>query len=290
MKTNLTLFLKTIAIVLLAQNIVWAQDKNKLSQKNVDNAVVMTWNKNTPEQEMKDDIKALKENNGVTINYSEVKRNEKGEIIAIKVSYIDQEGNTGSQSYNGKNPIDPIKFHKNKNTIGFGESNSMGMAFGNFDWKNFGEQFKAMDMDKLNPDNFNFNFSDNNSDKSSISKSKSKIIIKKDGKAPLIIEDGEIKEGGEGYSKEELEELKKGNSFKFNNGGSMKMDLFSDDFDSNEKNSFDDLKKQMEKMQKQLDQLSPTKDQKEKSDTNKSEDKEQKTSKKAKTVIKTYQI
>jgi hypothetical protein len=64
--------------------------------------LLMTWNKNTPESEMKDDIDALKKN-GVTIKYSNVKRNDKGEITALKVEYKDSEGNTGSTEYNGKN-------------------------------------------------------------------------------------------------------------------------------------------------------------------------------------------
>ena len=66
--------MKTIYLlvaILFFQNTIFAQDN--FNQINADNAVYMTWNKTTPDQEMKDDVKALRDNNGVTIKYSNVK-------------------------------------------------------------------------------------------------------------------------------------------------------------------------------------------------------------------------
>jgi hypothetical protein len=277
---------QAVLFAVFFQSNSYAQDK--FSAINEDQDIYMTWNKSTPEQEMNDDIKALKKA-GVTIKYTDVKRNEKGEIVALKVEYADQKGNSGAQEYNGKNPINTIKFYKSKNEIGFGEPSNRGLAFTDFDLNDsFGPNFKSlkdkMQMGKINPDAFNFNFSDENGS------SKSKIIIKKDGKEPLVIENGEVTKGGEGYTKEEIEQIKKDNTFKFNNGGSMKMDLLSDDFDSEASPNFEDLKKQMEKMQKQLDQLAPLKEKEKENSNSKREDKEKKVTKKSATVTKSYKI
>jgi hypothetical protein len=279
-----SLFTPTVLFAVFFQAGTYAQDK--FSAINEDQDIYMTWNKNTPEQEMNDDIMALKKA-GVTIKYTNVKRNEKGEIVALKVEYMDQKGNSGAQEYNGKNPINTIKFYKSQNEIGFGEPSNQGLAFGDFNESfvpNFNGLKDRIHMDKINPEAFNFSFSDGNSS------SKSKIVIKKDGKEPLIIEDGEVIKGGEGYSEEEIEQIKKDNTFKFNKGGTMKMDLFSDDFDSAVRPNFEDLKKQMEKMQKQLDQLAPLKENEKVKSDNKTEDKDKKTSKKTTTINKTYKI
>lgn len=279
------LFLKTTLFAVLFQVNAFAQGKHSDIDKYQD--IYMTWNKTTPEQEMNDDIKALKEAD-VTIKYSNVKRNEKGEIVAIKVEYSDQNGNSGAQEYNGKNPINTIKFYKSKSEIGFGEPSNRGLAFNHFDFNesfgpNFDELKEKLQQHRMNPEAFSFNFSDEPSS------SKSKIIIKKDGKEPLVIEDGEVIKGGEGYTEEEIEQIKKDNTFNLKKGGSMKMDLFSDDFDSDVSPNFEDLKKQMEKMQKQLDQLAPSKEN-EKSKTENKKEEDKKSTKKTTASSKTYKI
>ena len=67
----------SLLLLLLLVSVFQLNAQQNLNQKVTDNTVVMTWNKNTAEQEMKDDIKALKTNNGVTIKYSNLKRNSK---------------------------------------------------------------------------------------------------------------------------------------------------------------------------------------------------------------------
>jgi hypothetical protein len=249
MKTKLSKLLMIFTtLMLFVSSKNSAQDK-MLSDNQVNDNVVMTWNKNTPEQEMLDDIKALKQNNGVTIKYSNLKRNIKGEITAIKIEYKDQDGNSGMQEYNGKNAIAPIQFYKNNTQIGFGGSNNSGFAMNGFDFNDIQQPFMKQ-----------FNFDDNNSQSFDFSdegkpnmKSKSKIIIKKDGKKPLVIEDGEVIEGGEGYSKDELNKIKSEQKFKLNDDGVKHLD-----FNFNSDNL--DMKKimqQMEKLQSQMLQLNP---------------------------------
>ncbi len=119
MNTKLNL---ALAFFIIATLTVFSQEKKPfvLKQNKDKGDVVMTWNKNTPEQEMKDDIKALAEHE-VTISYSDVKRNSKGEITAIKVTYADAKGNKGSLEMDNQKPINTIKFFKQGDEVGFGE-------------------------------------------------------------------------------------------------------------------------------------------------------------------------
>jgi hypothetical protein len=249
-----------LALIALTFQFNFAQKGKMLSQNFDNNGVVMTWNKDTPETEMQDDIKALRKNNGVTIEYSKLKRNDKNEIIALRIEYKDNDGNSGSQEYNGKNPIDGIRFHKDANGIGFGESQqNMGMAFNNFDFGDLQKQFgNRIQMDTLGSNrNFSFKFNDAESPRM---KKKSKIIIQKDGKKPLIIEDGKVIEGQDDYSKEEIEKIQ--NENKINSGdGNLNFNFNADDFD------LGNLKEQMEKMQSQLQKIMPNGDENSKSDT-----------------------
>ncbi len=231
--------------------------QNSFNQTSKDNSVVMTWNKNTPEQEMKDDIKALKANNGVTIKYSNVKRNSKNEITNLKIEYSDNEGNSGSQEYNNKNAIPEIKFYKMNVEIGFGNpnNNSLGneMSFGNFDFNDLQKQFSnRIKIDTLG-DNKSFSFDLNDENAPKINK-KSKIIIQKDGRKPLVIEDGKVIEGENDYSKEEIEKIQNENKLNSDDNNGMKsfsFNLNGDDFDMG------NLKEQMQKMQDQIQKMMP---------------------------------
>lgn len=254
--------MKTIYLVLfsLAVQCNFAQDRKMIFDNN-NPGVVMTWNKDTPETEMQDDIKALRQNYGVNIEYSKLKRNDKNEIIALRIEYKDNDGNSGSQEYNGKNPIDGIRFHKDANGIGFGENQqNMRMAFNNFDFGDLQKQFSnRIQMDTIgNNKSFSFSFNDEASPKST---KKSKIIIQKDGKKPLIIEDGKVIEGQDDYSKEEIAKIQNENKMNSNDGN---LNFNSDEMD------LGNLKEQMEKMQRQLMKIMPEIDENSKSDTPKS--------------------
>jgi hypothetical protein len=158
-----------LMLVFAFQTQVFAQ--NNFNETTKDNSVVMTWNKNTPDQEMKDDIKALRENNGVTIKYSNLKRNSKNEITNLKIEYSDRDGNSGSQEYNNKNAIPEIQFYKKNGEIGFGNPNNNsvnnGMAFENFDFNDLQKQLsKRIKIDTIgNNKSFSFNLNDENEPK-----------------------------------------------------------------------------------------------------------------------------
>jgi DNA-binding protein YbaB len=234
----------SLLFIALFQCALFAQDKNASGKSNtqVDN-IFMTWNKDTPETEMKDDIKALKEH-GVTISYSDVKRNSKGEITAIKVDYTDKGGSKGSLALDNQKPINTIKFYKQDDEMGFGEPADSNFMTGN----NFAYGFNQNDMMKGFPFNgnedgspgqqFHYEFPNGNS----FGGSNSKIIIKKDGKKPLVIQDGTVIEGGDDYTKEELEDIKKNNK--------------TETFGSFGGQGFGNMDEQMKKLQEQMDEMS----------------------------------
>ena len=235
----------SLVFITLFQFTSFAQDKKSADSTNQksNNNIVMTWNKNTPESEMNDDIKALKDH-GVIISYSDVKRNSKGEITAIKVAYSDKNGSNGSMSLDNQKPINTIKFYKQDDEVGFGEPSGSdfmsGTALANgFNPNNMMKRFQfSDDKDSLPGQQYHFEFPNG----SSSGQSSSKIIIKKDGKKPLVIQDGTIVEGGDDYTKEELEDIKKNN----------KVESFS-----STDNAFGnmDMGEQMKKMQEQIDQM-----------------------------------
>ena len=235
------LFYSLLFVVLFQFNF-FAQDKKSAESSYSNGNIYMTWNKDTPESEMNDDIKALKEQ-GVTISYSNIKRNSKGEITAIKVDYADAGGSTGSLSLNNQKPINVIKVYKQDGEVGFGEPSGSDFTNGN----NFAYNFNPNDMmkgfqfngneDGLPGQQFHFEFPNG----SSFGESSSKVIIKKDGKKPLVLENGNIVEGGDDYTKEEIEEIKKNN----------KVESFS----NTEGQGFGNMEEQMKKMQEQLDDM-----------------------------------
>lgn len=240
MKTGI--FYSLICFVLFHLNVA-AQDQKSVSSDNI----VMTWNKDTPESEMNDDIKALKDH-GVTISYSDVKRNSKNEITAIKVEYTDKGGSKGSMAVDNQKPINTIKFYKQDDEMGFGEPSGSNFMNGN----NFTYGFNPNDMmhgfqfngneDGLPGQQFHFDFPNGNA----FGQSNSKVIIKNDGKKPLVIENGNVVEGGDDYTKEELEEIKKNNQAESFGGAGMQN--FGE-------NGFGNMQEQMKQMQDQINQM-----------------------------------
>jgi hypothetical protein len=230
----------------------YAQGKKYLvlpNKKPSDN-IVMTWNKNTPETEMNDDIKAIKEH-GVIISYSDVKRNAKGEITAIKVDYADKGGSKGSMTLDNQKPINTIKFYKQDDEVGFGEPSGSDFISGNALANGFnpngmmkGFSFND-DKDSLPGNQYHFEFPNGNA----FGQSNSKTIIQKDGKKPLVLENGNVVEGGDDYTKEELDDIKKNNKVEFYNGNEVPH------FDFGQSNGMGNLAEQMKKMQDQMNEL-----------------------------------
>ncbi len=234
MKRNL--FYLLVMIPLLPLTIFGQGTKSHpLQDKKPSDNIYMTWNKSTPETEMNDDIKALA-SHGVTISYSNVKRNDKGEITAIRVEYSDPNGNKGAMECDNKKPINTIKFFKQEDEVGFGDPEGSEMM----------KQFNLNDDNGGLPgQSFNYSFPNGNSS----GQSSSKIMIQKEGKKPLVLENGTVVEGGDDYTAQELEEIKKNNQAESFGGDQMQ------GFNFNQSDNFGDLAEQVKKMQEQMNQL-----------------------------------
>ena len=116
-----------IGFVFLFQIKIIAQEKvstNVISKQNSNQKAMLVIDKNTTDSSLKQFIIDMKNNDGVTLKISQVKRNSNGEITGIKVSFKDNEGNSGVNQVNSDKPIQPITFAKNtdkdgKTLIGF---------------------------------------------------------------------------------------------------------------------------------------------------------------------------
>ena len=82
--------------------------------------------KTTTDEEMKKDSEDLKKQ-GIDYKFSKVKRNSKGEIVAIKITFDNHEGSKGVSEINGDKAIDPIYFNTDKQfgKIGFAQAPDM---------------------------------------------------------------------------------------------------------------------------------------------------------------------
>ena len=258
MLRNSTLWKYSLALALtfLFQLTMVAQKPFNLTDDTHKDDVVMTWNKNTPESEMKDDIKALAEK-GITIKYNDVKRNSKEEIIEIAVSYSDRKGNKGNLEYHNQKPIPTIQFYKQGEEIGFGSASGINNNLASNDFFNgFGNPQDIMKqfnfgngMNDRNSQSFSFSFPDGATN----GQSKSKIMIQKDGKKPLVIEDGKVTEGGDDYTPEEIEKIKNENRVEsFSNEGSSEKE-----FDFRSPEGLENFKKQMDEMKSEMKGMNP---------------------------------
>lgn len=192
----------------------------------------ITWNKNTPEQQMKDDVKVFAEK-GVALKYSNVKRNDKNEIIAITISYKTKIGEKGSLRYDNIKPIADIKIYKQNNNVGFGQMPmlNVGVAISS----------NAEQEDALMK---NYKYSYPYEKTSGL---RTITSIQKTGKEPLIIEDGKVIEGGTDYTKEEIDEvIKRSNESSSGSGGYKQF---------NYKKGNQDFSEELQNIQKQLDDL-----------------------------------
>ena len=192
----------------------------------------VTWNKNTPEQQMKEDVKVFAKI-GVTLKYSNVKRNESNEIIAITISYKTKIGEKGSLSYDNIKPIGDIKIYKQNNEVGFGQT-PMFPASLTFS--------SSVDPEDTMMKNYKYSYPNEKPSGPRIITS-----IQRTGKEPLIIENGKVIEGGTDYTKEEIDEvIKQSNESSTGVAGYKQF---------NYKKGNRDFSQQLEQIQKQLDDL-----------------------------------
>ncbi|SPE78693.1 BlaR1 peptidase M56 [Flavobacterium columnare] len=259
-----------------------AQEKN-ITQSNSSDLYITT-DKNSSEQEIKEDIKIAKEKFGVVLKYSKIKRNTKGEITAIKIEYKDFEGKKGMTHIQGDDPIKPIYFHKTKNRVGFGKANeinsSKNLHKSNNENNSFGFSFLDPENDIIheseeiistpkNPDASN-KLEKKEADKSSLKNYNKSIIIKKqnNGKPEIIINGKTIETDSEEYKKA-LKDFNGNFEFNMQEDGPMVLKFNNEDifkFDSNEiekitKDALSNSQKQFSKLREKINSMRPKMDQ-----------------------------
>ena len=113
-----------IAFVFLFQIQVVAEEKSEKNSANAVSAIAVGYStdKNATDEEMKNDSKVAKEQLDIDYKFSNVKRNDKGEIIAIKIEYKTKEGKLGKIELDSENPIETIYFNADGNKVGFSKN------------------------------------------------------------------------------------------------------------------------------------------------------------------------
>lgn len=116
----LVAFVFVFQIKLVAQE---KAEKNSLKEEKV-KAICVGYetDKNATNEEMKNDTKLAKEQLGIDYKFSNVKRNDKGEIIAIKIEYKTKEGKSGKIELDSNNPIETIYFNAEEDKVGFSKN------------------------------------------------------------------------------------------------------------------------------------------------------------------------
>lgn len=100
---------------------VLAQEKQapKIEKRETTKKVIsVVIDKNTTDAEMKKDAEMLKNDFGVTLKVSKVKRNSNAEITGIKVDFKDKDGRKGTTQMQSDSPIQPIRFFKEMDETG----------------------------------------------------------------------------------------------------------------------------------------------------------------------------
>lgn len=109
-----------VCFIYLFQVKVVAQERIKLKENNnqnrtiVDSAVAVgegySINKHSTDEELKNDAASLMKDHNIDYKFSNIKRNDKDEIVAIKIEFNDNKGHKGEKVVNGTEPIKPIHF------------------------------------------------------------------------------------------------------------------------------------------------------------------------------------
>jgi hypothetical protein len=185
-----------IAFVILFQIEIIAQEKRNFttftSIGNPTKEVKVKIDKNSSEAKLKSEAKRLKEEHGITLKCSKVKRNSNGEITEIKVEYKDKNGNKGTSHIKGDEPIEPFVFFKNDNNLlGFAKAknNNIVVRNGAVVINNDLENLKALSkLDSLKNGDiaYGISLSDN-----LIVNDKNDIVVNV-GKNPKVIVNGKV--------------------------------------------------------------------------------------------------
>lgn len=176
------------AFVLYFQVKVVAQEKHSdtLFVNGMQHGVEIVVDKHTSDAELRQHTEDLKKNHGIKLRFSKVKRNASGEIVCIKAEFKDENGKKGSTMINGDKAIEPIRFYKTGNNVGFGHDRARFVRHMNLNRNSEPHRF-AISVGDAEGDNFDESFEidgDSSGDHhvvvKSIRKGKQKVIV--DGK------------------------------------------------------------------------------------------------------------
>ena len=148
-----------VSFMLLFQVETIAQVKENSQNNSIEAVVVASGfvtDKNASDAEMKTDTEELKKQ-GIEYKFSKVKRNNKGEIIAIKVEFNDNKGNKGVKEIKGDEPIEPIYFSTENGQIGFTSQPDLSDYIIDEELsKKFGTEIKVKKINEIGGSNFEF--------------------------------------------------------------------------------------------------------------------------------------
>ncbi|NRT17011.1 hypothetical protein HNP99_003385 [Flavobacterium sp. 28A] len=103
-----------VAFVFMFQIKVVAQEIKKITTNVNEQVIDRTIDKDATDVEIQQLTKLLKEAQDVDLIFSNLKRNAKGEITAIKLTFNDKRGSKGVSEQKGNKPISPVRFVSKK--------------------------------------------------------------------------------------------------------------------------------------------------------------------------------
>ncbi|OOV26291.1 hypothetical protein BXU11_12405 [Flavobacterium sp. LM5] len=153
-----------IAFVFIFQIKVLAQEKtvtHTTTSKTTTEDIILVIDKNTSDAKLKQEAQLLKDQHGINLKISKVKRNANQEITGIKVQFDDKNGNKGTNQVDSDRPISPITFIKNTDSNG---KSSIGFYTGKANPKGKINKRIVLNSSDDEESNFSFSFSDDEED------------------------------------------------------------------------------------------------------------------------------
>lgn len=108
----LTIFMLQFQVETIAQE----KEDGKVQAQQTSNYEVRV-DKNSTDDYLKAQSKIFKNNHGIDLKFSKIKRNSDKEIVAIKTTYKDKNGNSGDSYLKGKEPIQPFLLSREDNKV-----------------------------------------------------------------------------------------------------------------------------------------------------------------------------
>lgn len=131
-----------VGFMLLFQIETVAQVKEVTISKSITNKLIQfVIDKNTTDEQIKEETELLKKEHNIDLKISKIKRNAKNEITALEAKFEDSDKTSGKISIKGEEAIEPIRFFKEINENGKGNIG--------FDRNNISTVFAKMDADQL---------------------------------------------------------------------------------------------------------------------------------------------